>query len=193
MMRDSNKAEKPHSHPSSGWISYTQLPSNSPFSHSMAQPQILNGYSKLASLMGAHSDLANFRRFSTLNAQNLLYLQAELVFLENKLGQCVEADKSSGHVNRGIYDRDWQALFESGANSGGDGEQWDTVLQIRKVLKEYSELRLRTCIITCSCINPLSTRRSSPPAHKSRKRRRPIRSKHGVSAALDEVSRYGMR
>ena len=105
----------------------------------MAQPQTMTGYSKLASLMGAHSELAIFRRFRTLNAQNLLYLQAELVHLEHKLRQCVEADISSGHVDRTIYDRDWQSLAESEASPGGNREQWETVLRIRNVLKEYSK------------------------------------------------------
>jgi hypothetical protein len=99
----------------------------------------MNGYSKLASIMGAHPELANFRRFRTLNAQNLLHLQAELVFLENKLRQCVQADASSGHVDRALYDRDWQSLFESGATSGENSEQWTTALRIRCVLKEYSK------------------------------------------------------
>jgi hypothetical protein len=113
-----------------------------------------NGYSKLASLMGAHPELATFRRFSTLAAQNLLYLQAELVFLENKLRKCVDADASSGDIYREMYDRDWQSLSESGATAGGNGEQWATVLRIRGVLKEYSacprsHTKIHTIILTC--------------------------------------------
>jgi hypothetical protein len=113
-----------------------------------------NGYSKLASLMGAHPELATFRRFSTLAAQNLLYLQAELVFLENKLRKCVDADASSGDIYREMYDRDWQSLSESGATAGGNGEQWAIVLRIRGVLKEYSacprsHTKIHTIILTC--------------------------------------------
>jgi len=51
----------------------------------MALNPTMNEYSKLASLMGPHPELAIFRRFSTLNAQNLLYLQTELVHPKRKL------------------------------------------------------------------------------------------------------------
>jgi hypothetical protein len=44
----------------------------------------VNGYPKLARHMGASPEIAIFRRFGALNAQNLLYLQAELVHLEKR-------------------------------------------------------------------------------------------------------------
>jgi hypothetical protein len=97
-----------------------------------------NGYTNLASLMGQHPEVAFLRRFGTLNMQTLLYLQAELVSLELKLKRCSNADKDSGHIERTIYDRDWQTLSES-ARGGGHSEQWETILSIRRVLKEYSE------------------------------------------------------
>jgi hypothetical protein len=115
-------------------INMTQLPPNTAHLH----PTPANGYTKLAALMGAHPALANFRRFSALNAKNLLYLQAELIYLENKLQRCVEKDNASGHVDRILYDTDWQSLFESGTTAGGNGEQWKTMMRIRGVLKEYS-------------------------------------------------------
>jgi hypothetical protein len=97
-----------------------------------------NGYTTLASLMGQHPEVAILRRFGTLNMQTLLYLQAELVGLELKLKRHSDADKSSGHIERTIYDRDWQSLSES-ATGSGNSEQWETVLSIRRVLKEYSK------------------------------------------------------
>jgi hypothetical protein len=96
------------------------------------------GYIKLASLMGAHPEVAIFRRFGTLNAQNLLYLQAELISLDLKLKRCAKADAESGHPDRTIYDRDWQSLHESLQAPDGNPEQWQTILSIRKTLKEYS-------------------------------------------------------
>ncbi|OAG07047.1 uncharacterized protein CC84DRAFT_1242060 [Paraphaeosphaeria sporulosa] len=101
-----------------------------------------NGYTKLASLLGSHPDLAIFRRFGSLNAKNLLYMQAELVNLEGKLQRAIEADTASGHVDRVIYDRDWQSLAESGGAPDGCGEQWEVVLRIREKLKEYNEALL---------------------------------------------------
>jgi hypothetical protein len=105
-----------------------------------------NGYSKLAALMGAHPELANFRRFDALNTHNLLYLQAELVFLENKLRKCIELDNLSGHVDRALYDRDWQSLFESSTALGGNAEQWETALRVRRVLKDYSKIPHHTSL-----------------------------------------------
>lgn len=102
----------------------------------MEQIPPMNGYSKLASSMGAHPELAIFRRFGTLNAQNLLYLQAELVYLENKLQKCVKTDAASGHMDRMIYDHDWQTLFESTSAPDGNPEQWDTA-QSRTVVKVF--------------------------------------------------------
>ena len=43
------------------------------------------GYPKLAELQGTYPQLCIYRRFATLNARNLLYLQAELVDLEERL------------------------------------------------------------------------------------------------------------
>jgi hypothetical protein len=51
------------------------------------------GYAQLASLMGAHPEVAVFRRFGALNAQNLLYLQAELTHLELELRSTAGANK----------------------------------------------------------------------------------------------------
>ncbi|PVH79058.1 hypothetical protein DL98DRAFT_633031 [Cadophora sp. DSE1049] len=42
----------------------------------------IEGYPKLAELQGTYPQLGIYRRFATLNARNLLYLQAELVDLE---------------------------------------------------------------------------------------------------------------
>lgn len=121
------------------------LPHSLPFPNSlepMAQTPAMNGYFELASMMGANPELAIFRRFSALNAHSLLLLQAELVFLENKLQKCIEADAASGHDLRTIYDRDWQSLFESSTKPGGCAEQWDTLMRVKKVLKEYSKTSL---------------------------------------------------
>jgi hypothetical protein len=62
-------------------------------------------HAKVATLMSHHSELAIFRRFSKLNFQNLLYLQAELAHLEGNLKNL--ADRDDGHPNRKEYCRDW--------------------------------------------------------------------------------------
>lgn len=97
------------------------------------------GYTTLASMMGTHPEIAVFRRFGSLNAQNILYLQAELTSLELKLKRAVEANRASGHRDRIIYDREWQTLSNSVQAADGNPEQWLTFLKIREKLKEYSK------------------------------------------------------
>ncbi len=102
----------------------------------------MEGYPKIASLMGAHPEVAIFRRFGALNAQNLLYLQAELVALEKDLRTCAAEDWASKDTDRVFYCRDWYSLSSSWDNESSDsevtGRQWQIMLKIREKLKEYS-------------------------------------------------------
>lgn len=97
------------------------------------------GYSRLASLMGAHPEIATFRRFGALNALNLLYMQAELTDLENGLHKQAKSDAESGHFERSIYHRDWQTLSESLTTEDGNPAQWRTMLKVKDKLSEYSK------------------------------------------------------
>lgn len=108
----------------------------------------MEGYAKLASLMGPHPEVAILRRFGALNAQNLLYLQAELVALEDDLRAIAAEDSASDDPDRAIYSRDWYTLSKSKSRTadGEDaGRQWQTVLCIREKLKEYSRLAHYRC------------------------------------------------
>ena len=103
----------------------------------------MEGYAKIASIMGSHPEVAILRRFGALNAQNLLYLQAELVALEQDLRAISAKDSTSNEQNRTKYSRDWYTLSRSqNQTTGGEdaGKQWQTILQIRAKLKEYSRL-----------------------------------------------------
>jgi hypothetical protein len=42
----------------------------------------MEGYPKIAQLMSQHGGLAIFRKCGSMNIQNLLYIQAELTYLE---------------------------------------------------------------------------------------------------------------
>ena len=103
----------------------------------------MEGYAKLASLMGAYPEVAIFRRFSALNAQNLLYLQAELASLEKDLWARAAEDNASDDPDRAVHSTDWYTLSQSITGSSekeGSGRQWQTVLEIREKLKEYGNL-----------------------------------------------------
>jgi hypothetical protein len=105
----------------------------------------MEGYAKMAFLMGEFPEVAIFRRFGALNAQNLLYLQAELKELETSLRKYALEDQNSGHPERIYYSKDWFTLKEScdATYEGADGNQWSTMLSIRAKLKEYSMCRTR--------------------------------------------------
>jgi hypothetical protein len=106
----------------------------------------LEGYPKLSRLMASYPEAAIFRRFGALNAEKLLYLQAELQDLEIALRKQQKEDLASNRRDRILYSRDWWTLKESGAaeaEEGNDGRQWELVLKIRKKLKEYGESTCR--------------------------------------------------
>ena len=84
-------------------------------------------YAGLASLMNANPEKAILRRFGDLNMLNLLYLQAELVDLEDELHEVAGEDDE-------MFTRDWGRLAHT-----EDERQWGIILEIRRVMKEYSE------------------------------------------------------
>ena len=103
-------------------------------------PEGVGGYIKLAQHMGHNSNRAIFRRFGDLNALNLLYLQAELVELENELLQEIEFDRKSTSRTeqaRCVY---WPQLANAIDSAGTSCPPWKLMLRIREVLKEYSML-----------------------------------------------------
>ncbi|KAF2230251.1 hypothetical protein EV356DRAFT_349349 [Viridothelium virens] len=106
------------------------------------------GYPKLATWMGLVPETAVFRRFGFLNKLNLLYLQAELKYLEEKLKEIQRRDcQGAGHER--LYARDFFFL-----NNMEDGmsEQLDLMMRIRERLEKYN-----TAIIQQSQILPMSS------------------------------------
>jgi hypothetical protein len=93
------------------------------------------GYPQVADFMGDHPTLAMVRRFRGLNARNLLYLQAELVLIENKLLEQEKIDAKNDATKQ--YARDYQWIIPP---AGGEGsEQWRLIKEMKDKLKEYSE------------------------------------------------------
>lgn len=95
------------------------------------------GYPKLAAQMELQPETSLFRRFGFLNAQNLLYYQAELTTLEKKLRDRQIADSLNANGNKCQYGVNWYWLDQS--EDDGDTLQLDLVLKIRETLKEYSK------------------------------------------------------
>jgi hypothetical protein len=101
----------------------------------------MEGYEKLAALMGERPTLAIFRRFASLGARNLLYLQAELVCLESELKRCALEDHASGDAEKLDYAVNWYSLMRS--EETGQSFQWTIMQDIRTKLKEYSMISSR--------------------------------------------------
>jgi hypothetical protein len=94
------------------------------------------GYPKLAAKIEVLPEAAIFRRFGALNAQNLLYYQAELTYLEQKL-KMQQLKDNDGEGREKSYGVDWFWLEKS--REEGDAHQLELVLKIRELLKEYSK------------------------------------------------------
>ena len=104
----------------------------------------VEGYPRLACHMAQYSENAIFRRFSSLGTRNLLYLQAELVHLEQKLCRLEAADSASSEGRRATYSKDWYWLNDSPEEND---EQLKIALSIRSKLKEYCK-RVKLASIT---------------------------------------------
>lgn len=103
----------------------------------------MEGYPAFAEVMSTNDGLDMFRRFSTLNVLNLLYMQAEISDLEVELQDTALEDKEAkpntpSNRERRRYHLSAKALRDS--VRGGDDLQWNKMLEIRKLLKEYSKL-----------------------------------------------------
>ena len=95
----------------------------------------MEGYAKLASLMANDTEFAIFRRFGALNNQNLLYYQAELMGLEADLREIAMQDRQSQDSDTRLFS---DSYFELSHATGGKDFQFQKMMQIRKILKEYS-------------------------------------------------------
>ena len=89
----------------------------------------MEGYAKVANLMGLYPEYAIFRRFGMLNMQRTLHLQAELVYLEDELKKQMEVDLAENP----LFARDWWFL-----NRNKDGKQLKQLSEVGTKLKEYS-------------------------------------------------------
>ena len=98
---------------------------------------LIPGYPKLGGRMGMVPEMAIFRRFGTLNAQMLLYMQSELIHLEEELRELELEDSRSEQPYKSKYSRDCFFLYNP--TTKGDDRQLRLVLKIKAKLKEYSK------------------------------------------------------
>jgi hypothetical protein len=94
------------------------------------------GYPRLGMFMGFVPEASMFRRFAALNSQNILYMQAELAFIERQLRMREEEDSRSQKGRKHLYARHWWFLNESRAD--GDENQLRYVRRMQELLPKYS-------------------------------------------------------
>lgn len=101
----------------------------------------MTGYDQLATLLGEHENLSMFRRFGPLNAKILLYMQAELLHLDEHLKDFVKFDLESGDPRGRLSTVYWQALDDA-PDDGDEVGAWQKakVSTIKTKLKEYCKV-----------------------------------------------------
>lgn len=95
--------------------------------------EIRNGYAELAEIMGPHPGMALFTRFSSLSTRNLLYMQAELLYLRQRLQTLDADDRRQGRT----FHKSAIEFIESAGKGGDQGQQWRIMVEVREKLKEY--------------------------------------------------------
>ncbi|GKZ58047.1 hypothetical protein AnigIFM49718_003855 [Aspergillus niger] len=97
---------------------------------------ISKGYDRLAALMARDPGSSIYRSFAKLNAKNLLYLQAEIAYIQNDLQYIIEKDGQS-------EDKASFPFSVWDMKTSEDPVQWEKVLEARRLLKEYNETLLQ--------------------------------------------------
>lgn len=117
--------------------------------------------------MASHDEFAMFRRFKKLNCLNLLYLQAEIMELEDSLdAPSATDDDGSEAAHRKQFASDWQYLSQKQADNKHH-PQWDKFLHLRERLTEYSENQPPHPANRALTPSPPTTPRHHPPQPSS--------------------------
>jgi len=99
-----------------------------------------DGYPRLAQEMGKIPERMILRRFGALNAQSLLYYQAELTQLEAEYRELERRncayELSTGRLMRSSTN--WWTLAQWPGRTEEEKEQWDLFKEIRELLEKYS-------------------------------------------------------
>jgi len=98
----------------------------------------IGSYPKLSNLMGTWPEVAIFRRFGSLNAQNLLFSQAEITHLETELRDLRAEEEQKENLKGIAAQRNWFELSQGLDDDDEPSEQWEIIQKIRVKLREYS-------------------------------------------------------
>jgi len=100
----------------------------------------MGDYTKLSRFMGFWPEMSIFRRYGSLNAQNILLLQAEIAHLELELDVIREDEAQiGGGVEKASGPQCWH-VFTREVASGEASEQYKNIMKLmREKLNEYSK------------------------------------------------------
>lgn len=97
----------------------------------------MGNYQTFANFLGKHADMNMFRRFGSLQAQNILFFQAELAYLEDEL--CVIRERrASGDPEKEHAKERHSKCFRDLQKDGESSEEFKKTMEIRAKLNEYS-------------------------------------------------------
>ncbi|SPJ73561.1 uncharacterized protein FTOL_03291 [Fusarium torulosum] len=100
------------------------------------------GFAALASLMASDGDqeLLIFRKFDEISARNLLYLQCELLLIEERLKKWDKKLSRSGDMDLDEAAATWEVMLEQAKDGRTEAkEMMELVGQLRAKMKEYHE------------------------------------------------------
>lgn len=106
----------------------------------------MEGYAKLGDRSSHRPELLIHRRFGALQAQNILYLQAEIHELEADLRELEQENaKAPAGSPRIQYSRNWHRLATA---QDSDRRQWDVFCVLQEKLKEYNRVLVDQALIS---------------------------------------------
>lgn len=102
----------------------------------------MGNYPKMAEFLSRWRDMNIFRRFGALQAQRILFLQAELAHLEDQLNDIREEEYRNASEDpekreeSELQSQYWRALHDAGE----DSEEYIILQEISEKLTEYSTI-----------------------------------------------------
>jgi hypothetical protein len=99
-----------------------------------------SGFAALSSLLASDGDqeLLIFRKFDEISARNLLYLQCELLLIEERLKKWDKKLSGSDDMDLDEAAATWEVMLEQAKNGRREAkEMMELVGQLRAKMKEY--------------------------------------------------------
>ncbi|KAF3922768.1 hypothetical protein ABW21_db0209345 [Orbilia brochopaga] len=93
------------------------------------------GYPSTAAIMSTDAELSVYRRFDRLSARNLLYYQAELMYLESELDKLDEEDRLLENAEEKYHLRHFKELWDG--LDERTAKRRSVIQEIRFLMREY--------------------------------------------------------